>query len=90
MPTLEEDADPFISQRPNDGVVFFALVRVVLHIIARPLAVGDGEAAKLVKGLPVKLGTTSLTFASLLLIYQMLVCEPLHPISIFFSFPKDL
>src|ERR1035441_980578 len=53
-----QDANPFVSQRPNDGVVLFALVRVVLHIVARPLAVGDREAAKLVKGLPVKLGTS--------------------------------
>src|ERR1019366_7912618 len=58
LPALKEDANPFVSQRPNDGVVFFALVRVVLHIVARPLAVGDREAAKLVKGLPVKLGTS--------------------------------
>jgi formylglycine-generating enzyme required for sulfatase activity len=43
LPTLEEDTDPFVSESANDGVVFFALVRVVLHIVARPLAVARSQ-----------------------------------------------
>ena len=57
LPAVEEDANPFESQRANDGVILFAFGQVVLHVIASPLAFGDREAGKLVESLQVKLGT---------------------------------
>src|SRR5690242_11567247 len=55
LPAPEQDAEPLEGQRADDGVVFFALGRVVLDIVARPLAAGHREPGKLVKGLADKL-----------------------------------
>src|SRR2546421_5710284 len=59
LPASEQDADPFESQAANDGVIFFALGGVIIDVVASPLALGDRETGKFMKGLPVELGTGS-------------------------------
>ena len=41
LPAAEQDADPFEGQGTNDGLVFFAFVSVVLHVIGGPLTLLD-------------------------------------------------
>ena len=57
LPTLEQDANPLERQGADDGVKFLTLAFVIVHIVARPLGGGDGEACKLMEGLPGELGT---------------------------------
>ena len=57
FPATEQDTDPFEGQSTNDGCVLFPFVGVVFDIIASPLAFDYREARKLMKGLPVELGT---------------------------------
>src|ERR1035438_10150400 len=54
FPASEENANPFNGQSANDGVVFFAFGRVVIEVIASPLAVADRKTGKFMKGLPVE------------------------------------
>ena len=56
FPASEKDPNPFEGQGTNDRVKFFAFARVVLNIVASPLALGEREAGKFVEGLPVKFG----------------------------------
>ena len=56
LPAPEEDTNPLERQGANDGVVFLAFGLVVIDVVAGPLALGEGEASKLMEGLPVKLG----------------------------------
>jgi hypothetical protein len=54
FPTPEEDPNPFEGQGANDRVKVFTFCRVVINIVARPLATADREAGKFMEGLPVK------------------------------------
>ena len=56
FPAPEEDPNPFEGQGANDRVKFFTFRRVVIDIVARPLATADREAGKFVESLPVKFG----------------------------------
>src|SRR4051812_589099 len=56
LPAAKEDPNPFEGQSANNGMVFFTFSRVVIDVVAGPLALADGEPGKLMEGLPVKLG----------------------------------
>ena len=57
LPAAEEDADPFVSQRTNGGVVFLSAFNLKLVVRLSPGGPSPGVVRKFMKRLPNKLRT---------------------------------
>ena len=41
LPAAENNPNPFVGQRANDGVKLFAFGRIIIDVVASPLALVD-------------------------------------------------